>query len=194
MKQRIREYLPVALAVLCLFAARSSLADHYVVPSGSMEYTLLPGDRVLVDKHAYGWRVPFTLVKLGAGSPPARGDVVVFDSPVDGTRLIKRVAAVADDVIEVRGGHAWINGKPLATAPDDTERFDGRLATLNLGFGGGANLAPTRVPPGKVLVLGDARGNSHDSRYFGFVHADAIYAKAARVYFRRGQGFVWRPL
>lgn len=195
MKQRIREYLPVALAVLCLFAARSSLADHYVVPSGSMEHTLSPGDRVLVDKHAYGLRVPFTLVKLNAGSTPARGDVVIFDSPADGTRLIKRVVAVAGDVIEVRNGHVWINGVTLATSTDDDiERFDQRAVALNLGFGGGPNLAPTRVPPGKVLVLGDARGNSHDSRYFGFVPADAIYAKASRVYFRRGRGFVWLPL
>lgn len=194
MKKWVRDYLPTALAVLCLFAARSSLADHYVVPSGSMEYTLVPGDRVIVDKHAYGWRLPFTLIKLHAGTGPARGDVVVFDSPVDGTRLIKRVVAVAHDVVEVRDGHVWINGKSLATAPGDTEHFDGRRATLNLSFGGGRDIGPTRVPPGDVLVLGDARGNSHDGRYFGFVPANTIYAKAVRVYYRRGQGVTWLPL
>jgi len=59
MKNRAREYLRFALALFCLFAMRSSLADHYFVPSGSMERTLFPGDRVAVDKRAYGLRVPF---------------------------------------------------------------------------------------------------------------------------------------
>src|SRR5688572_31937720 len=110
MKKWLREYLSFALMVLGLFAARSSLADHYLVPSGSMDRALLPGDRVMVDKQAYGLRVPFTLAKLGEGAAPARGDVVVFDSPADGTRLIKRVVAVGGDVLEVRGGRVLVNG------------------------------------------------------------------------------------
>src|SRR5262245_139681 len=91
MRKWIGAYLPFALAILCLFAARSSLADHYVVPSGSMERTLFPGDRVVVDKRAYGLHMPFSLLKVGSGASPARGDVVIFNSPIDGTRLIKRV-------------------------------------------------------------------------------------------------------
>ena len=63
MRKWLREYLSFGLTIALLLAARSSLADHYVVPSGSMEPTLLPGDRVLVDKQTYGFRLPFTLVK-----------------------------------------------------------------------------------------------------------------------------------
>jgi signal peptidase I len=183
MKKRIREYLPFALFLLCLFAARSSLADHYLVPSGSMEHALYAGDRVVVDKRAYGLRVPFTLAKMQPGAGAARGDVVIFDSPVDGTRLIKRVVAVGGDLVEVRSGRVRIHGRP-----------DEENAILSLAYGGGPDFGPARVPPGEVLVLGDARGNSHDGRFFGFVHEDALYARALGVYYRSGEGFVWLPL
>ena len=108
MRKWLREYRSFGLTIVLLLAARSSLADHYVVPSGSMEPTLLPGDRVLVDKQAYGFRLPFTLLKLSEGAGVARGDVVVFDSPADGTRLIKRVVALPGDVVEVSAGHVTI--------------------------------------------------------------------------------------
>ena len=182
MKKYLREYLPFAFAMLCLLSARSSLADHYLVPSGSMENALFAGDHVLVDKRAYGLRVPFTLEKMAPGAQPRRGDVVVFDSPADGTRLIKRVVAVGGDLVEVRGGRVRINGEPE------------HAATLNLDYGGGPDLGPMRVPPGKLLTLGDARGNSFDGRYFGFVDEQTIYARAVAVFFRSREGFVWRAL
>jgi signal peptidase I len=186
MKKWIREYVPFAFAMLLLLVARSSLADHYIVPSGSMEPTLLPGDRVVVDKRAYGVRVPFTLVKMDEGHGPARGDVVIFDSPADGTRLIKRVVAIAGDVVEVKAGHAIVNGVP--------EAYREHAVRLNLRSGGGPDMVPARVPAGQVFVLGDARGNSRDSRFFGFVAASGIYAKALRVYYRSDNGLVWLPL
>jgi signal peptidase I len=195
MKKWLREYLSFALMVLGLFAARSSLADHYYVPSGSMEPTLMPGDRVVVDKEAYGLRIPFTLHKLGSGTAPARGDVVIFDSPEDGTRLIKRVVAVAGDTVAVKDGHVSINGIALAPASNPAlEKFGDRTARLELQFGGGPDVAATRIPEGALLVLGDARGNSRDGRFFGLVREEEIYAKAARVYFRSGEGFVWIAL
>ena len=80
------EAVPLLLMLLLLSAARSSLANHYHVPSGSMEPTLQPGDRVFVDMTAYGLTLPFTGIDLVDRGTPRRGDVVVFDSPVDGTR------------------------------------------------------------------------------------------------------------
>ncbi len=191
--QRIREYFPGALVILLLLAARSSLADHYVVPTGSMEWTLEPGDRVVADKRAFGLRVPFTSFELIPGESPARGDLVVFDAPDNGMRLIKRVVAVSGDHVAVRDGHVWINGAPLE-AGAEFERYGSRVAHLNLGFGGGPDVPPTEVPRGQVLVLGDARGNSRDGRFFGFVREDEIYARGVGVYYRASRGLVWLPL
>jgi signal peptidase I len=179
----LRENRAFLLFMFALLGARSSLADHYVVPSGSMEKTLFPGDRVVVDKRAYGVRIPFTLVKITHGDAPARGDVIIFDAPGDGTRLIKRIVAVGGDLLEVRDGHVLVNGLPGDIG-----------AKLELRLGGGPDVAPVRVPPGQVFAMGDFRGNSRDSRFFGFVREDEIYARASRVYYRTGEGFTWKPL
>jgi signal peptidase I len=190
----LRELSSVAFLFVGLTAARSSLADHYIVPSGSMEPTLMPGDRVVVDKRAYGLRIPFTLEKLGTGATPQRGDVVIVDSPRDGERLIKRVVAVAGDTVAVRNGHVYIDGVPAGLPGDAHERFGKRDVTLDLSRGGGPEIGPVRVPDGKLLVMGDARGNSLDGRYFGWIDANAVYARAERVFWRSAEGFTWRDL
>jgi signal peptidase I len=191
----LRDNATFLVAMFLLLAARSSLADHYVVPSGSMQSTLMPGDRVFVDKHAYGLRVPFTNLEVADTGAPQRGDVVIFPSPADGVRLVKRVVAVGGDVVEVRGGRVRVNGEFAAS--DDAgehERLGAHEFALSLDQGPGPDQVPVRVPEGHVFVLGDARGNSKDSRFFGFVREDTIYARASSVYFRRGDGFVWRAL
>lgn len=191
----LREHGPLLLMVLLLVVARSSFANHYQVPSGSMQPALQPGDRVVVDMSAYGVRVPFTDIELIARGIPTPGDVVVFKSPADGTRLIKRVVAVGGQTVGLRGGHLWIDGLPLALDGDgDIERMGERLVALELAHGGGPDIASVTIPAGQVLVLGDHRGNSVDGRYFGLVPADALYAKAVGVYWRRGEGPVWKRL
>lgn len=199
MKRRARrwskELATLGLIALVVLAARSSLADHYVVPSSSMEYALLPGDRVFVDKRAYGLRVPFAPWELREGSSPAPGEIVIFDSPESGTRMIKRVVAVGGDEVELRAGRLSVNGRALAAPGDPVlERFGAHEAHLNLSLGGGLDLGPVRVPEGHVLVLGDFRGNSRDGRVFGFLPEDRIYARALAVYLRRGAGLLWERL
>ncbi|MGH0035692.1 MAG: signal peptidase I [Myxococcota bacterium] len=185
----------MAALILLLLAARSSLADHYVVPTGSMEPTLHPGDRVLVDKTAYGVRIPFTDWNVTALREPRRGDIAVFDSPEDGTRLIKRVVAVAGDRVSVTDGRLTINGRSLTSPLEPgVERYPDRAVRLDLRFGGGPDVPPTTVPEGHVLALGDSRGNSRDSRFFGFVPARRLYARALGIYFRSGDGLVWLSL
>ena len=185
----LQRNLPLVLILGLLLAARSSLADHYVVPTGSMEYTLLPGDRIFVDKTAYGLRLPFTPVELAAGDAPAPGEVVIFDSPEDGRRLVKRVVAVAGERVTLRDGHLLVDGRPLASAgTPPLERFGERSAALNLKYGGGPDLRDAVVPDGHVLVLGDSRGHSRDSRFFGFIPERSRYGRAVGVYYRRGRG------
>lgn len=189
-----REWLPVLLMIGLVLVTRSTLADHYHVPSGSMEPSLVPGDHVLVSKSAFGYRLPFTNKVLIAGDEPARGDVVIFDSPQDGVRLIKRVVAVGGDQVAVHGGKVYIDGQALARPSSDVERYRRGAVPLKLEHGGGPDLAPVSVPPGHVLVLGDHRGNSKDGRYFGFVPVEALYGRARGVFWRSSTGPTWQPL
>lgn len=199
MHPRVRAFgreLPSFLVMIAVvFAARSSLADHYTVPSGSMEFTLMPGDRIVVSKLAYGFRLPFTDVRLTSGPGIQRGEVVIFDSPEDGVRLVKRVVAVAGDSVSIQSGHLFINGVLLVDPSNpEIERFGSRQAMLNLGYGGGEDLKPTLITDGHVLTIGDARGNSKDGRVFGPVEASSVYGRAVAVYYRSGEGLCWKGL
>lgn len=182
----------IAMLVVLMTIVRSSLADHYHVPTGSMEDSLVPGDRVLVDKTAYGLRVPLTTLDVYGSRSPNRGEIAVFDSPVDGTRLIKRIVAVGGDAVALEDGRLSINGEPLGSVA--VERFGDREALLNLRDGGGPDIPYLLVPEGMVLALGDHRGNSLDGRYFGLIAEERLIGRALRIYYRRGEGIVWRRL
>jgi signal peptidase I len=186
------ELFALAVTLVLVTAARSSLADHYYVPTGSMEYSLLPGDRVVVDKTAYGLRVPLTKIDILGARTPERGDVAVFDSPRDGTRLIKRIVAVGGDTVTLARGRLAINGQPLGD--EVLERFDDAEALLNLRDGGGPDIPSLTVPLGMVLALGDHRGDSVDGRFFGLIEERELYGRAIAIYYRRGEGFVWKDL
>jgi signal peptidase I len=191
----IKTELPsMFLLFLGIFAVRSSLADHYYVPSGSMEYALMGGDRVLVSKAAYGLRIPFTRIEVVGGQSVSRGDVVIFDSPRDGTRLIKRIVGIGGDTISLKNGHLFLDGQSLADDFEAVELFDNHVAPLNLEDGGGPDIESLSIPAGMLLAIGDHRGSSLDGRYFGLVQESDIYGKALGVYRRRDEGFVWRSL
>src|ERR1700685_540530 len=104
---------PLLILALVMFSVRSSLADWNLVPSGSMQPTILVGDRVLVNKLAYDLKVPFTTWHIAEWNNPQRGDIVVFFSPNDGTRLIKRVIGLPGDTVELQNDRLLINGQPM---------------------------------------------------------------------------------
>ena len=116
-----QEIRPLLILALVLFSIRSSLADWNDVPRGSMQPTILVGDRILVNKLAYDLKVPFTTWHLAEWSNPRRGDIVVFYSPHDGTRLVKRVVGLPGDTVELRNEQLVINGNPVAYSPLGTE-------------------------------------------------------------------------
>ena len=95
LRQRVRNLVAANKSLLIFFGLmlcfRSAVADWMYVPSGSMNPTIVEGDRILVDKEAYGLRIPFTTKRLTQGSDPQRGDIVIFASPEDGMTLVKRV-------------------------------------------------------------------------------------------------------
>jgi signal peptidase I len=194
-RKLISELPQLILLIALIMAARSTFADHYYVPSGSMEYTLMPGDRVFVDKSAYGVRIPFTNIDVIKRDPVGRGEIAIFDSPRDGTRLIKRIVAIGGDQVEMQQGLLQINGLPLVDSNNSLgEWFGDRMASLNLQDGGGPDIPAGVIPEGMVLAIGDHRGSSLDGRYFGLVAESEVYGRAVAVYFRRGDGFVWKGL
>jgi signal peptidase I len=197
-----REYRGTLLFLVLMLAFRSAWADWVTVPTGSMNPTILEGDRVLIDKHAFGLRIPFTHVHLTAGEDPARGDIVVFDSPADGTSLVKRVIGVPGDVVSLENDRLSVNGYAARYTPGDVARLRGLLAQTALqhprvlretGLSAPHDILilPERlarrsvprvvVPPGMYFMMGDNRDNSADSRYFGFVPRAAIVGRATRV-------------
>jgi signal peptidase I len=204
----ISELTSLAIVLAAVTAARSSLADHYYVPSGSMQYTLMDGDRVVVNKMAYGFRIPLTKIDIFGSSTPTRGDIAVFDSPQEGhVRLIKRIVAIGGDHVLLRNGQLSINGQPLGDRR--VEHFGEREALLNLTSGGGDDYEMD-VPPGMVLAMGDNRGNSNDGRVFGLIDERELFGRAIAIYYRKpdwaekcikghvacptGSGFTWLPL
>ncbi len=196
----LRGWLPTLVMIVVLLAFRSSLADWYDVPTGSMQPTIMVGERVVVNKLAYGLRVPFVGVRMATWSAPERGDVVTFPSPQDGQRLVKRVVAVAGDEVAMRDGRLILDGRPLAYDDDDAPAYplrpddphDHAWAVEDLPGKPHAvmrtdqaprlrNWGPVRVPEGHVLVLGDNRDNSADGRVFGWVDARVIEGRVEAV-------------
>src|SRR5215210_4682828 len=107
----LRQARPFVFVVLIVLSFRSSIADWNDVPTGSMKPTILEGDRIFVNKLAYDLKVPFTTWHLAQWDNPRRGEVVVFYSPQDGVRLVKRVIGEPGDVIELRNNQLFVNGQ-----------------------------------------------------------------------------------
>ncbi len=195
-RRTLPEIAGFALAALVLLSARSSLADHYKVPTGSMEPTVLPGDYIFVAKAAYGVRVPFTDTEVIDRGSPMSGDVVVLESPVDGTTLLKRVIAGPGDHVQIQRGRVVLNGtmQPVHEEHEQLlEQLGEVLHPISMQSGGGPDFGPKRIPDGKFLVMGDNRGNSLDGRIFGLVNEAAIRGKAKAVYLR-DWSLGWREL
>jgi signal peptidase I len=181
---------PIVPVVLVICSIRSSLADYYHVPTGSMKPTILEGDRVFVNKLAYDLKFPFTgwsLVRLGE---PQRGDIVVFDHPGESYPLVKRIVGVPGDTIEVRSDRVFLNGAALeydvqqADAPDRsarllTEALPGHPHTIMIFPGSTTrSLGPVTLGPDEFVVLGDNRDQSKDSRYIGLVTRPELRGRA----------------
>jgi signal peptidase I len=197
----VKEIRPLLVLALVLFAIRSSLADWNDVPTGSMKPTILEGDRVYVNKLAYDLKVPFTSWHIAEWSNPGRGDIVVFYSPYDGQRLVKRVIGMPGDKIELRNEVLVINGQPVAYEPigekvlrdvsaDDrsshvyaTEQLPGQTHAVAAWPGVRAlrDFGPFQVPEGHYFMMGDNRDDSFDSRYWGAVERKRIIGRATAV-------------
>lgn len=185
--------LSLALMMLAMLAFRSAVADWHDVPSGSMQPTLLVGDRIVVDKLAYDVKLPFTGIRLHRRADPAAGDIVTCSSPADGKRLVKRIVGVPGDLVALRGNRLTVNGRAVAYEPVDEAALRALVGDEARGWafaqeglpghphavafaGGGRrpDVREFRVPEGQYFMLGDNRDRSADSRWFGFVERGEI--------------------
>ncbi len=184
----------------CLAVFRTAVADWNPIPTGSMRPTLLEGDVVFIDRLAYDVKLPLTNVVIARLADPKRGDIVTFNSPKDGMRLIKRIVAVPGDVVAMKNDVLLINGRPATYADPKpalehigvgipvealraTERIDGSRRRVQFlpGIEAARNFGPVVVPPSRYFMLGDNRDNSADSRYIGLVPRHLIIGKAERI-------------
>jgi signal peptidase I len=208
-----RESRGTLVLIALLLTFRSALADWYDVPTGSMQPTILEGERIFVNKLAYGLRVPFTSARAATWSQPRRGDIVTFPSPRDGVRLVKRVAALPGDVVAIRDGVLLLNGVPQPTKstasplawplpPDDTgahrfleENLDGvnHAVMLTPGRKLARDFGPLVVPAGQCFVLGDNRDNSADSRFIGCIPLKSLEGSAKAVVLSLDHDRRWKP-
>ena len=177
----------LCIALLLALFIRTFIVQAFKIPSGSMLPTLQIGDHILVNKFIYGVKLPFMEAPLIPFSPPKVNDIVVFKYPVDPKLdYIKRVIAVAGDVVEIRNKKIFVNKKPFEDAHgvfDDPNIHPGTPACrTSTGPGCRDNLGPITVPEDSLFVMGDNRDNSLDGRFWGFVKKNEVRGKAWRIY------------
>ncbi len=182
-KRVVREITAWGWVLLAFLLIHGTLVHGRVIPSPSMEGTLLVGDHLLVSRFGYDAEIPFTGLHLSLWREPRRQQVIIFRPPVLGASdYVKRIIGVPGDRLEIRTGAVWINGRPLdepylSETPDPVE-----------------NRAPVLVPPGHYFMMGDNRRNSYDSRYWGFVPRSAIVGTPLFIYMSvDAPGDVWEP-
>ncbi len=212
LKENLRSWFFFGLIILAVFAARSVIADWNPVPTGSMKPTILEGDVIIVHRAAYDLKIPFTTRHLAEWGHPQRGDIVVFRSPEDGTRLVKRVIGTPGDRIRLSGDRLWVNGELLPTEPVSAEAWSGLPVDDQSSHRGaieeingqqhailldGRYPLPYRgsftIPDGQYFMMGDHRNNSRDSRVFGLVERHLILGRASRVLVSVDTGQRWKP-
>ncbi|MCL2790143.1 MAG: signal peptidase I [Desulfobulbus sp.] len=179
-KSVIRENIEaIVIALLLALFIRTFIIQAFKIPSGSMLPTLLIGDHLLVNKFIYGIKMPFTGTTLIPINNPKPNDIVVFEYPKDPELdYIKRVIAVAGDIVEIRDKHIFINGKPF----DDRHGVFRDPTIHPAALDPRDNFGPVTVPANKIFAMGDNRDNSFDGRFWGFVDLKAIRGKAWAIY------------
>jgi signal peptidase I len=189
----------IIIALLIATSFKSAVADWNVVPTGSMKPTIIEGDRIFVNKLAYDLKIPYTTIHIAQWGDPQRGDIVVFYSPADGRRLVKRVIGIPGDSISMRNNELLINGEIIPYESIDRTAFDESLNESTFVFfrenligrkhavmitpssPSMRSFGPVEVPQNKYFMMGDNRDNSGDSRFFGFVDRRNIVGRVSWI-------------
>jgi signal peptidase I len=187
-----------AMTVLFLLLIKMSVFGNFEIPTGSMNPSIIEGDRIFSNNVAYGLRIPMTDYYLLRWNVPQRGDIIAFDPPPQAKSKVsfaKRVIAIPGDKIKIDGEDVILNGSALAhkyLKESDNLKFceenlNGIKYTIQFRKYNAFNDHPREfsIPDGFVFVMGDNRDNSFDSRYWGFVPIDSIMGKLGFRYFSK---------
>jgi len=196
-----RSFFPVLLLVLAL---RSFLVEPYQIPSESMVPTLQVGDFILVNKYAYGIRLPVLGTKLIEVGEPQRGDVMVFVPPHEPRYFIKRVVGLPGDRVRYQDKVIFINGVQIPQSFVEQVAISGGYSfqVYDEKLGDHEHLIyryPGRVerpqewqiPAGHYFMMGDNRDRSDDSRGWGFASDTKVVGKAVAIWVHKDPGFHW---
>lgn len=190
-----RSFFPVLLLVLLL---RSFLAEPYQIPSESMVPTLEVGDFILVNKYAYGLRLPVFGTKIVDIGDPERGDIMVFVPPHDPRYYIKRVIGIPGDTVRYSNKAVFINGERLSYELVGDVAGTGLREYIEVIDGSAHRIyrsprrAPTEewvIPEGRYLMFGDNRDMSRDSRDWGLAEQENIVGKAVAIWMHKDPGW-----
>ncbi len=167
----------VVTAVLLALILRAFVVQTFRIPSGSMEDSLLIGDFLVVNKFIYGIKVPFTETRLRGIREPKRGDIIVFEYPNPDPRApkenyVKRCIGTPGDIVELKNNALYVNG----------ERVVEEYIKLKPPTPRWSSFGPVKVPEGQLLMLGDNRNWSADSREWGFLDKSLMQGKAIVIY------------
>ena len=179
-----REIFAWMWVVLLFLLINGTIGQARVIPSGSMENTLLIGDHLIMSRIGYDAGVPFTHWHVSLWRNPKRGQIVIFTPFVaqETSDIIKRVIGLPGETVDIHDGAVWIDGRKLAenytTGP--TEPYDMHL--------------PYKVPADCYFVMGDNRGNSYDSRFTGCVPRKNIIGTPVMIYMSlQASPDAWEP-
>ena len=198
-----KSFFPVLVIVLIL---RSFLIEPFQIPTGSMIPTLEVGDFILVNKYAYGVRLPIIGTKILEVEDPDRGEVIVFIPPHENKYYIKRVIGLPGDTVRYEDKNLYINGELISkdyvesimveTSIGDlpgvlySETVNGVEHSIQNIDAVGRQRARTTwvIPNGHYFMMGDNRDNSSDSRVWGTVPNEDVVGKAVAVWMHKEPG------
>jgi len=200
--ETVRSLIVILLGVICF---RTFIAEATVIPTGSMEKTIMVGDHVFLDKLLYGPSLPFTSLRIPALKQVKRQEIVAFRYPVNPSLMfVKRVIGVGGDSVRIENKRVFVNGRPLdepyvqyqyvSRMPlrDDFPPSPNLIDTMPAAWGldpAWARKMPSfiekdglHVPQGYLFCMGDNRDNSLDSRFWGFVPLENVVGEPLFIY------------
>jgi len=192
------------VVLVCVLAFRTFIAEATVIPTGSMEKTIMIGDHLFLDKLLYGPQLPYTPWRVPAFRTVRRLEIVAFHYPLNpSTMFVKRVIGIGGDVVRVVDKNVYVNGQELKEPyvqhlpgilplrdnfPPAVSQIETLPAWLGLDPGWAREMANyigkdgLHVPQGYLFVMGDNRDNSADSRFWGFVPESNVVGEPLFVF------------